>query len=152
MSSKFELFLESIEDIIKPYMNFIIKNDSSSPSIKSLLSFIEQLFNKKIASLKSEKGKKESLAKMNIVIDHINDHSKEIQNHFAIIDFVVEVKMMIIKKLNKLSKYKTLLKKSEGGFEAVNDEGFVAIQGNNVVKLIDRLEFSKNNFVKTKEW
>ena len=43
--------------------------------------------------------------------------------------------------------------KTEDGFQITAPEGYVAIdEGNNAIKLVDRLEFSKANFNVSKNW
>ena len=65
----------------------------------------------------------------------------ELQNH------IVDAKLIIINKLNELNNIGTFLKTKKGYF-ATNPEGFVAIDHGEggAVKLVDRLEFSTNNF------
>ena len=64
-------------------------------------------------------------------------------------NYIVDSKLIIINKLNKLSKIGTFLK-TKSGFRVTNPEGFVAIDRmeGGAVKLVDRMEFSTNNFSK----
>ena len=59
----------------------------------------------------------------------------------------VDIKMVLIKQMNKTAKLKTLLSTADG-FEVTDQEGYVAIDkiGKNAVKLVDRMEFSRANF------
>ena len=44
-------------------------------------------------------------------------------------------------------------KQTDTGFEVVNPEGYVAIDSDgSAVKLVDRMEFSQNNFNAAKAW
>ena len=60
---------------------------------------------------------------------------------------LVDAKHIVIDKLNTVQGIKTLLKTSKG-FEVTGQEGFVAIDhtGKNVLKLVDRMQFSRANF------
>ena len=60
---------------------------------------------------------------------------------------IVEAKMIIINKLDTLKKMKTFVR-TNSGFRVTKQEGFAISDTikNNVVKLVDRMEFSKNNF------
>jgi hypothetical protein len=60
---------------------------------------------------------------------------------------MVDMKYVIINKLNKVGGIKTLLKTAKG-FEVTGQEGFVAIDhyGKNALKIVDRMGFSKANF------
>jgi len=58
-----------------------------------------------------------------------------------------DAKLIIINKLDQLNMTKTFVKTSNG-YKVTKAEGFVAIDiiGGGAVKLVDRLEFSTNNF------
>ncbi len=60
---------------------------------------------------------------------------------------IASAKLIIINKLNKLNSINTFVK-TKNGFKVTGHEGFVAIDriGGGAVKLVDRLEFSTNNF------
>ena len=67
----------------------------------------------------------------------------------------VEAKQLIVDKLDKgARKFSKTFVRTENGFKVVNDEGYVAIDQmkGNAVKLVDRLEFSYNNFNGIKSW
>ena len=60
---------------------------------------------------------------------------------------LVFAKLKLINKLNSISKLDTFVQTNRG-YKVTGDEGFVAIDdlGGDAVKLVDRLEFSYNNF------
>ena len=65
---------------------------------------------------------------------------------------MVGAKSLIIKGLNTIKDIGTF-KKTSSGFETVNPEGYVAIDDDGkAVKLVDRMEFSLNNFTVAKNW
>ena len=65
---------------------------------------------------------------------------------------IIVLKNLLINKLNKVDSIKTLLR-TDTGYKVTNPEGFVAIgKEGGAVKLVDRLEFSKNNFNAVKNW
>ena len=72
---------------------------------------------------------------------------KNLQNVFDLQNLVVDSKLIIINKLSVLNKISTFVK-TKSGFKVTNAEGFVAIDRmeGGAVKLVDRLEFSYNNF------
>jgi hypothetical protein len=74
---------------------------------------------------------------------------KNLQLVFDLQNLIVDSKLIIINKLNKLSKIDTFVK-TKSGFKVTGVEGFVAIDRmeGGAVKLVDRLEFSTNNFSK----
>ena len=59
---------------------------------------------------------------------------------------------MIIVALNRVKSIGTF-KRTANGFEAVNPEGYVAIdKTGSAVKLVDRMKFAFNNFIALKAW
>ena len=60
---------------------------------------------------------------------------------------IVQLKEMIVHALDKISKVNTFLRSTDGSFRVTTQEGFVAMDlTGNMVKLVDRLEFSLANF------
>ena len=73
----------------------------------------------------------------------------EFQNHLN------KAKLYIVDKLNKGAKsFTQTFVVTNNGYEVVSPEGYVAIDKlkGNAVKLVDRLEFSFNNFNAVKTW
>ena len=60
---------------------------------------------------------------------------------------IVLAKLKLINILNRLNNIKTFVK-TRNGFKTTGQEGYVAIDrlGGDAVKIVDRLEFSYNNF------
>jgi hypothetical protein len=68
---------------------------------------------------------------------------------FELQNAIVDAKLLIINKLDKVKQMKTFVR-TKNGFKVTGSEGFVAIDktSDGAVKLVDRLEFSMNNFSK----
>ena len=60
---------------------------------------------------------------------------------------IILAKLILINKLNRLKKIDTFVK-TPNGYKVTGEEGYVAIDtiGGDAVKLVDRMEFSYNNF------
>ena len=75
---------------------------------------------------------------------------------YAIVDFMEEIitaKSLIVNKLNSIKQMTDIFVRVDGGYKVSNPEGYVAIDtGGNAVKLVDRMEFSYNNFNAAKAW
>ena len=67
---------------------------------------------------------------------------------------MVEAKMIIVSKLNRVKQLMNTFVRTKQGFKVTNPEGYVAIDrvSGNAVKLVDRMEFSYNNFTAIKAW
>ena len=71
------------------------------------------------------------------------------------VQLITQLKLIFIKKLNNISTFETFLLTKDGKYIQTGDEGFaISDMYGNVVKLVDRYEFSFANFSPniTKGW
>lgn len=116
--------------------------------VRGLISFIEDYYDKEADKRKTEKGKKAQSDRMNDTLQYFKKNSAaDIEKVFQLYNIMVDIKHVIVDKLNKVDGLKTLLK-TKNGYEVTGQEGYVAIDhyGKNALKLVDRLQFSKANF------
>ena len=109
---------------------------------------------KQIDKAKSDKGKEKY---KNIQKEYLREVKKHTGNLKQIITFqnlLVDAKMEIVKKLNSVRQLTNTFIRTENGYKVTNPEGFVAIDrvSGGAVKLVDRMEFSYNNFTAIKAW
>jgi hypothetical protein len=65
----------------------------------------------------------------------------------------VELKLELLKKLQQIEGITGTFIKSDDGYKVTKPEGFVAVgHDGSAVKLIDRIVFSRENFLKPKNW
>ena len=110
--------------------------------------FVNDRYAKEIDKRSSQKGKDVQISKRDELLKFFNKGNiKNLQKVFDLQNLVVDSKLIIINKLNSLNKIGTFVK-TKSGFKVTNPEGFVAIDRmeGGAVKLVDRLEFSTNNF------
>ncbi len=111
---------------------------------------------KEIAKLKNQDpaspAVKSRTDKINAQNKFVSDNMTGITSALAVYKDIIALKNMLISKLNKVDSIKSLLR-TDTGYEVTNPEGFVAIGSDSgAVKLVDRMEFSKNNFNAVKNW
>ena len=74
-----------------------------------------------------------------------------ILNMFQMQNILIAAKMIVIKKLQDIQPLTKTFIQTDKGFEITNPEGFVAVTlDDGAVKLVDRLEFSRQNFLAPK--
>jgi len=115
-----------------------------------LVMWVNARYQKEIDKRSSQKGKDIQIAKRDQLLAFFDKSNiKNLQNVFDLHNLVTDSKLIIINKLNKLNNIGTFVK-TRSGFKVTNPEGFVAIDRmeGGAVKLVDRLEFSTNNFSK----
>jgi hypothetical protein len=98
---------------------------------------------------KSEKGRMVQQAKLDEIMKFFSTKNKKsLINMFELQKNIVLAKLKLINKLNSIAKYDAFVQTKKGYKVRTGAEGFVAIDklGGDAVKLVDRLEFSYNNF------
>ena len=140
--------------VINVYNNRKVREGQRITNTKShamgLITFVQERYQKEIDKRKSQKGKDTQSTKRDELLKFFDaSNIKNLQNVFDLQNLVVDSKLIIINKLNSLNKIGTFVK-TKSGFKVTNPEGFVAIDRmeGGAVKLVDRLEFSTNNFSK----
>ena len=137
----------------KTYCNSLIRQGKFNPSFDGYIKHFEGYWKDKVVGgVKTEKHK---LIKTEIGEDlsrELRALKKFITNLTSFMGHLVVAKQIIIVALNRVKSIGTF-KKTANGFEAVNPEGYVAIdRTGKAVKLVDRMEFAFNNFTAIKNW
>ncbi len=149
----FELVSSDTElnTIINTYNNTYIRRaervGSGKQHIRGLVKYIHDHYQKQIDKLKTDKSKDVKAKKRQEVLDTIDSHQEDLAKMIELQKLIVVAKEIIINKLNQINTTKTFVK-TKNGFKVTGAEGFVAIDriGGGAVKLVNRLEFSTNNF------
>ena len=140
--------------VINVYNNTMVRKGQritdTSKHAKGLIQFVTDRYAKQIDKRTSQKGKDIQIQKRDELLSFFSSSNlKNLKNVFDLHNLVTDSKLIIINKLNTLSKMGTFVK-TKSGFKVTGVEGFVAIDRmeGGAVKLVDRLEFSTNNFSK----
>lgn len=127
--------------------------DTSSHTAQ-LINFIENKYNQKILEAKKEETKKARIAEKNEIVISLQRNRGNLKYIFDLMNLIVEAKLMIVRKLESIKNVTDTFIKTDTGFRVTSPEGFVAVDRlkGNALKLIDRMEFSQNNFNAAKNW
>ena len=118
--------------------------------VNALIKWIGARYQKEIDKRKTEKGKAAQQKKLDDILSFFSTRNKtSLKYMFDLQKAIVLAKLRLINSLNKLSKVRTFVKTSNG-YKVTGEEGYVAIDkiGGDAVKIVDRMEFSYNNFSK----
>tara|TARA_B100002003_G_scaffold62434_1_gene57636 strand:- start:228 stop:1499 length:1272 start_codon:yes stop_codon:yes gene_type:complete len=151
---------DTISFNVKIYINDMISQgeeySNKQKAIGGFINFIRKRYQPKIDKLKSEKGKAKKQKALDDMINTLNS-DRNIGGTFAYAlewhNNVGNIKLGIIKKMEQVNSI-AAFNKTSTGYEVTGPEGFVAVDHmtNSAVKLVNRLEFSKNNFNAIKNW
>ena len=142
---------------IKTYNNISVRQGKpiSNPRAhaQGYIKYVGDKYNDKVKNSKSKAGKDKYNKLRAEYTRELNKHVKNLTEIITFQNAIVKAKMLIVKKLNRVRSIGTFIKTSNG-FKVSNPEGYVAIDrvSGNAVKLVDRMEFSYNNFTAIKAW
>lgn len=148
-------FLDTLKDnsklnlLINAFNNTFYRNKAAQPrpaaKVKDLMNYIKSKETAEVGKLSTAAAKDRKTAEyaeLTKLID-VNTLAKV----FELQQLLADAKLIIINKLDNLNMTKTFVK-TGNGYKVTKAEGFVAIDtiAGGAVKLVDRLEFSTNNF------
>ena len=109
---------------------------------------------KQIDKAKSPKGKEKYVNIQKEYVREVKKHTNNLRNIITFQNLLVDAKMQIVKKLNSVKGLTDTFIRTPNGYKVTNPEGYVAIDkvSGGAVKLVDRMEFSFNNFTAIKAW
>lgn len=139
---------EMIEQFNNTFVRANTQIGDTTQHVRNLISFIHNKYQKEIDSKKTEKGKQSWKDKQSEVMKFFSpENKKSLKAMFDLQKAIVAAKLLLINKLNSIKNIKTFLKTTKG-FRSTEPEGYVAIDklAGNAVKLVNRYEFSTNNF------
>ena len=145
------------KELIKTYNNKMVREGQKITNTRKhtagVIKFVYDKLKADVDKVKRENTKKEKQRKMDLYVDFFRDHSSDLVKIFTLQNLLIDAKLLIVRKLEQVKSIKTLMKTSTG-FKVTAPEGFVAIDKlkGGAVKLVDRLEFSMQNFNAAKNW
>jgi hypothetical protein len=116
--------------------------------VAKLIRYINDKFQKEIEKRTTPKGKAAQETKRDELLTFFSAGNKaSLEKMFELQKMIVLAKLKLINKLNSLKKIDTFVRTRQG-YQVTGEEGYVAIDklGGDAVKLVDRMEFSYNNF------
>ena len=119
-----------------------------------LIRWVEVKLNKDISDAKKEDTKQKRIKEKTEIMRFFRNSRTDLVRIFDMMNYVVDAKNMIVKKLQQLKQVTGTFLRTDDGYKVTNPEGFVAVDKlkGNAVKLIDRLEFAHANFNAAKNW
>jgi len=116
--------------------------------------WVETSIQKQIDKAKSDAGKKKYTDIQKEYVREVKKHTNNLVQIITFQNYLVDAKSQIVNKLNSVKGLTDTFIKTSNGFKVTNPEGYVAIDrvSGGAVKLVDRMEFSFNNFTAIKAW
>ena len=149
---------EVINTQIKTFNNTKVRSGekitNTQQHVTELIRWVEEKLNKEILSAKKEETKKKRIAEKSELIRFYRSNAAQLKVIFDLMNLIVDAKIIIVRKLESIKSSVDTFVKTEDGFKVTGPEGFVAVDrlSGGALKLIDRLEFSQQNFNAAKNW
>ena len=153
-----EINFDSIDDQIYVGLNTYINTEirqgeflkDTDVSLQQFVEWVEGRLDRKIESLKSERGKAKAVQAKEKIMDLVDAAKQDINKLLNLQVLIKRGKDIFIQKYNNIMKgvaMKHYLFDSNGDLVVTEPEGYVAIDATgSAIKFVDRLEFSKANF------
>ena len=144
-------------EFVKAYTNKMIRQGQKISNVKKhtagLIAFVYDKLKAEIDKVKREETKKNKKDVMDRYVGFLRKNSSQFVKIFAMQNLLIDAKLLILRQLEKVKSIKTLMR-TPTGFKVTAPEGFVAIDTlkGGAVKLVDRMEFSMQNFNAAKNW
>lgn len=147
--------LEKNQDLaknIETHGNSYVRKGQIPPDprkrVAALIKFIEDKYKKEADKRKTDKGKAAQKAVADsLLVFFSSQNKKNLEMMFELQRTIVLAKLKLINILQRVHNIDTFVK-TRKGFKVTGAEGYVAIDklGGDAVKIVDRMEFSTNNF------
>ena len=136
---------------IKPFINKMVRAGTqiTDPTafLKDFMSHYNEVMTKDIDVVTS-RAAQNRLSKIKEKEQWVADNANNLLGILATYKRIVEMKALLLRKLQQVEGIGTF-QKTNDGYKVTTPEGFVAIgHDGGAVKLVDRLEFSRTNFLK----
>jgi hypothetical protein len=141
LKSKDYATIEPHTEHIKTYINKTVRDDSK-PSAEGLYDHVKGQHEKGIDKVKTQKAKDQKTQAMNSDLSQIRANHETINNVFALHQHLQKAKDVLVTAMSHQQDFDHHI-----GDTKTKPEGFVAVVNNRPTKLVDRAEFSKQNFL-----
>jgi hypothetical protein len=149
---------EVIREQIKTFNNTKVrageKITNTTTHVAQLTKWVEERLNAEILKAKLPQTKQKKQTEKNEVMRFYRSNAIQLKLIFDLMNLIVDAKIMVVKKLQEIKQVTGTFLRTDDGFKVTNPEGFVAVDklSGGALKLIDRLEFSQENFNAQKQW
>ena len=130
--------------LLMPYINGTISGGLTNFSPSGLKLYVKTKLEKEINKLKTEKGREGKTEAMNKILDFIDAYQKQFMDMFSLHNMIANVKEVILNRLYAVSQLGHFFM-DDDGIRPTDPEGVVVVRSGSVVKLVNRLRFSRQN-------
>lgn len=150
-----EITQEPLHGLVQMFINDRVRKGhlpKGTDAVNALTEFIAARKATELAKLKTDAAKQKKGEVFDHLLNDLRVHHTQYAAWFDLHTAIANAKNIITRKLSQTSSIGTFIP-TNAGYRATSHEGFVAVShSGKMVKLVDRLEFSRNNFLVPKQW
>jgi len=147
-----------VASYLKQFFNDEVKQRRNIVTPQTTYKALGEFYYKKMTAvidkLQSPKAKAEKRALMYAGLKYLETMETQFNAMLALYKKIQENKQLVIDELDRVENLGPVkfFVKTKNGYEVTNPEGYVLHLDGNMIKLVNRMEFSYNNFVVEKDW
>jgi hypothetical protein len=149
----------SIRDLIKIDINKMVKAgamDQPEVYVRQFMTRLAARLETDIAKLKTQAGQERKRAAQEEALKYIQQHTDNIENVYLLFIGIQRVKDVLQRHYAAIRQIDTFIARPDGSFDVKPEEGVVIVDhlgkgGKEAVKIVDRLDFSRENFAKARQ-
>jgi hypothetical protein len=136
---------------LNTFINTLIRQgrfvDDPDKNFEEFVQWVDSSFDKQIEKLKTEAGRQKKIESKAKNTEYLQTNKMTLVNIFFVSKLLAEIKKIFIQKYNNAINSRQFLAQPDGTLKVTQPEGYVAVDHEgNMIKLVDRLEFSRANF------
>ena len=144
-----------VSSYIKQFFNAQIKKNSNISNPTQALEDLTNFYHSKVKPMADNlKQPTTQAAKKKLIYDSENylmNNAEKFKAMLHLYKELQEIKQFVIDKLDHLETFRTFVQ-TDKGYKVTNPEGYVLHKDGDMIKFVNRLEFSYNNFTLAKSW
>ena len=144
-----------VASYLKQFFNAQIKKNTTISNPTQALEDLTNFYHSKVKPMADKlKQPTTQAAKKKLIYDSENylmNNAEKFKAMLKLYKELQEIKQFVIDKLNHLETFRTFVQ-TDKGYKVTNPEGYVLHKDGDMIKFVNRLEFSYNNFTLAKQW
>ena len=144
-----------VASYLKQFFNAEIRGGKSIGNAQTTLKALGQFYHSKmmaiIDKLKADKTIMQRRQQMYTGMQYLEDNADKFTAMLTLYTKIIECKDLVMAQLDHLETFKTYVQ-TDMGYKVTNPEGYVLHHNGDMIKLVNRIEFSYINFTLAKSW
>ena len=146
----------AIDTEFKVFFNKYVRDGQAIPSVETAyVDFLKHMalkFGAATEKLSSSPAQSKKVEEFMNMIEFIEENQSGLKMVIAAYMNIQFCKTILVNKMKRVSKLNLFADLGNGNYQVTTPEGFVGIVNGQAVKLVERLEFARLNFVLPKSW